>query len=137
MLRGRVADGRARAAADDEDSYTKEETKSTKFVNLVHAASLSRQASGPQPAPAAPAPGAAAGAAAAAPARPAAAPDAGTSGGGAGTPRAPAAAPERAAAPSSPPPPHDDQARRPTRHAHDRALASRCASQAPPGGLCR
>ena len=30
------------AAAAEEDSYTKEETKSTKFVNLVHAASLNQ-----------------------------------------------------------------------------------------------
>ena len=33
------------AAADEDDSYTKEETKSTKFVNLVHAVSLTKQAS--------------------------------------------------------------------------------------------
>lgn len=32
-------------AADDEDSYTKEETKTPKFVNLVHAASIQKQAS--------------------------------------------------------------------------------------------
>jgi cysteine sulfinate desulfinase/cysteine desulfurase-like protein len=32
-------------AADEEDSYTKEETKTPKFVNLVHAASIQKQAS--------------------------------------------------------------------------------------------
>ncbi|BDA40710.1 probable CCR4-NOT transcription complex subunit 4 at N-terminal half [Coccomyxa sp. Obi] len=31
--------------ADEEDSYTKEETKTPKFVNLVHAASIQKQAS--------------------------------------------------------------------------------------------
>ena len=35
----------ALAAAEDTDSYTKEETKSTKFINLTHAASLTRQPS--------------------------------------------------------------------------------------------
>ena len=33
------------SAADEEDSYTKEETKTPKFVNLVHAASIQKQAS--------------------------------------------------------------------------------------------
>jgi len=32
-------------AAEDTDSYTKEETKSTKFINLTHAASMTRQPS--------------------------------------------------------------------------------------------
>lgn len=32
-------------SADEEDSYTKEETKTPKFVNLVHAASIQKQAS--------------------------------------------------------------------------------------------
>lgn len=32
-------------AAEDTDSYTKEETKSSKFINLTHAASMSRQPS--------------------------------------------------------------------------------------------
>ena len=31
--------------AEDTDSYTKEETKSTKFINLTHAASMTRQPS--------------------------------------------------------------------------------------------
>ena len=30
-------------AAEDEDSYTKEETKTPRFVNLVHAASIQKQ----------------------------------------------------------------------------------------------
>ena len=35
----------APTAAEDTDSYTKEETKSSKFINLTHAASMSRQLS--------------------------------------------------------------------------------------------
>jgi hypothetical protein len=43
------------AAAEDEDSYTKEETKTPRFVNLVHAASIQKQATQNPPAQQAPA----------------------------------------------------------------------------------
>ncbi|KAK9821232.1 hypothetical protein WJX81_005640 [Elliptochloris bilobata] len=95
--------------ADDEDSYTKEETKSTKFVNLVHAASLSRQASGPPPAAAAAPAAGASGAAGAAAVRAVPVPETSGAGAYAGTPRAPAMALERAAAASAPTALTDDQ----------------------------
>jgi len=34
------------SAAEEEDSYTKEETKTPRFVNLVHAASIQKQVAG-------------------------------------------------------------------------------------------
>ena len=43
------------AAAEDEDSYTKEETKTPRFVNLVHAASIQKQATQAAPVQQAPA----------------------------------------------------------------------------------
>ena len=43
------------AAAEEEDSYTKEETKTPRFVNLVHAASIQKQATQAPPAQQAPA----------------------------------------------------------------------------------
>lgn len=111
-------------AADDEDSYTKEETKSTKFVNLVHAASLSRQASGQLPPVAMlPAAGSSGSAPPAAAARAAPIPD---SNGPVAVPRAAPPVLERAAATSAPTALSDEQVR-PRIHAH---TACSCTARA-------